>query len=160
MRARWLVPLALLAVPLVDIVLLVFLAGAIGWGMTVALVVLTGLLGMLLVRAEGRHTLSSLREKVRLGRVPADELLDGGLLIAAGVALLTPGVVTDAGGLLLAIPITRYPVREVLKRVVVRPYLDKRLDGLVTGGVWTDGFPDDEVYTVDSGSYRVNDDNR
>lgn len=161
MRARSLLPLILLLlIPLVDIVLLIFLAGAVGWEVTVALVVLTGLIGMLLVRAEGRHAISSLQRKVGRGQIPADELIDGGLLIAAGVALLTPGVVTDIGGLLLAIPITRYPVRKALKRFVVRPYLDSRLDGFVTGRAWTAGFPDDDVYTVESGSYRMNDDNQ
>ncbi|MFC6989295.1 FxsA family protein [Haloplanus sp. GCM10025708] len=161
MRLRWLFVLLLL-IPLSDALLLVLVADAVGWQVTVALVVLTGLLGMLLVRAEGRYTLQRLQEKLARGDVPTTELMDGGMLIAAGAFLLTPGLVTDTLGFLLAVPITRAPIRAVLRRFVVQPYLDRRSGGFVTGRVWTAGFPDDDygddVYDVDGGSYSVDDD--
>lgn len=135
---------ALLLIPLADALLLVVVADYIGWEATVLLVVLTGLVGMLLVRAEGRHTMGKLQRKLAVGQAPTTELLDGAFLIAAGAFLLTPGVVTDAIGFLFAIPLTRYPIRELLKRHVVVPYADKRMDGFVTGTVWTGGFPQDE----------------
>lgn len=140
MRTRTLMALLLL-IPLSDALLLVVVAQYINLVPTVALVVLTGLVGMLIVRAEGRHTLRSLQSKFAGGDLPTNEVMDGGLLIAAGAFLLTPGLVTDTIGFLLAIPVTRYPIREVLKRFVVKPYLDKRADGFVTGNVWTTGFP-------------------
>ncbi|WP_049980369.1 FxsA family protein [Halolamina rubra] len=142
MRLRYVIP-ALLLIPLSDALLLVVVADYLGWQATVLLVVLTGLVGMLLVRAEGRHTLARIQEKAARGEAPTDELLDGALLIAAGAFLLTPGVVTDALGFLLTIPPTRYPIRLLLKRFVVVPKLDERTDGFVTGGVWTSGFPND-----------------
>lgn len=163
MRLRYVIP-ALLLIPLSDALLLVVVADYLGWQATVALVVLTGLVGMLLVRAEGRHTLHSIQRKVARAEPPTDELLDGALLIAAGAFLLTPGVVTDALGFLLAIPLSRYPIRAALKRFVVVPTLDKKTGGFVTGTVWTSGFPqddssgDDDVYDLGSGSYRVDDD--
>jgi UPF0716 protein FxsA len=159
MRLRWVLA-ALLVIPLADAAMLVYVGGVLGWPATVALVVLTGLLGMLLVRAEGRHTLRSMAEGVERGEPPTDALLDGGLLIAAGAFLLTPGLVTDAVGFLLAVPVTRYPVREALKRYAVVPYVDARTDGFVTGRVWTGGFPDDEgdTFDLDPESYRVDDD--
>ncbi|MFB6122434.1 MAG: FxsA family protein [Haloferacaceae archaeon] len=173
MRLRWLFVLLLL-IPLSDALLLVLVADAVGWQVTVALVVLTGLLGMLLVRAEGRYTLRRLQEKLGRGDVPTTELMDGGLLIAAGAFLLTPGLVTDALGFLLAVPVSRAPIRAVLRRFVVQPYLDRRSGGFVTGQVWTAGFPDDahddgydvggttddDVYDVDGGSYSVDDDGK
>lgn len=140
MRFRYVLALLLL-IPLTDALLLVPIAQYLGLLPTVALVVLTGLVGMLLVRAEGRHTLRRLQERTVRGEAPTDELMDGALLIAAGAFLLTPGVVTDAIGFLLAIPLTRYPIREVLKRYVVIPKLDERTGGFVTGNVWTAGFP-------------------
>lgn len=143
MRARYVIA-ALLLIPLADALLLVVVADAIGWQATVLLVVLTGLVGMLLVRAEGRHTLRRLQERAARGEVPTDELLDGAMLVAAGAFLLTPGVVTDAIGFALAIPLTRYPIRAALKRWVVIPKLDAHTDGFVTGTVWTAGFPDDD----------------
>ncbi len=131
-------------IPLVDSIVLAFVASQVlGWVPTVLLVVLTGFVGVLLVQSEGRHTLRRMNEAVYAGRIPTDELLDGAFLIAAGAFLLTPGLVTDAIGLLFALPPTRYPLREALKRWVVTPYLDEKTGGLVTGRIYTSGFPND-----------------
>jgi len=152
---------ALLGIPLLDATFLVFVAGAIGGVETVLLVVLTGLVGMLLVRAEGRHTLRKLQRTVAGGEPPTDELLDGAFLIAAGAFLLTPGLVTDTLGFLFALSPSRIVFRELLSRYVVTPYLDERTDGFATGNVYgdddggsgtvfgdTDGFSDtvDEAF--------------
>jgi len=151
---KWLL-LALLAVPLVDALLLVVVADFLGWPATVLLVVLTALVGTLLVRAEGRNTLRRLSEKLRAGQPPTDELVDGGLLIAAGAFLLTPGLVTDLLGFLLVVPITRYPIRKLLKRRL-RGTLDERSGGFVTGNVYTGGFPNGDAGGVDpSDAYQV-----
>jgi UPF0716 protein FxsA len=147
----------LLLIPLFDAVLLVAVAGWIGAPLTVALVVLTALIGMLLVRAEGRHTARKVRERVKRGQLPGDELLDGALLIAAGAFLLTPGLVTDAVGLLLVVPVTRWPIRTALKRWLVVPYIDRKTGGIASGNVYVGGFPngadtdDSDVYDVGSG---------
>jgi UPF0716 protein FxsA len=167
-RTRWIIA-SLLLVPLLDALFLVVVSDFIGWQATVALVVLTALVGMLIVRAESRHTLRTLQRKVQTGELPTNELMDGGLLIAAGAFLLTPGLVTDTIGFLLAVPVTRYPLRELLKRFVVRPYLDRQMDGFATGAVWTAGFPQEEFNSggsqtssdyVDVDGGTVNDDNR
>ncbi len=154
---RWIF-FVLLVIPLMDILILIFVAGEIGVVATVALVVLTGLIGLLLVRAEGRHTIARLQQKVAQGAVPTDELLDGGLLIAAGAFLLTPGLVTDGIGLLLVLPPTRYLLRGGLKRWVVVPIADARTGGFVTGKVYTSGFPDEEgteTYDLGGDSYDI-----
>ena len=145
MRTRYLLALLLL-IPLVDSFVLVAIVGwgLLTWLQTIALVVLTGLIGMILVRAEGRNTLARFQRKLASGTPPTDELLDGGLLIASGAFLLTPGLVTDLIGFLLVLPPTRYPIRVALKRWVVVPYLDKQTGGLGSGEVWTFGFPDPE----------------
>lgn len=169
-RSRWAL-VALLLIPLADALLLVVVAGTLGWVPTVALVVLTALLGMLFVRAEGRHTIRGIKQKVAQGREPTDELIDGGLLIAAGAFLLTPGLVTDTVGFLLAIPPSRYVVRTALKRYVLAPYLDERTGGFVSGAVYTAGFPNrddaergadgtggDATVDLGSGEYSVDED--
>jgi UPF0716 protein FxsA len=152
---------ALLLIPLADALLLVVVADILGPLPTVLLVVLTALLGMIAVRAEGRHTLRRLQERLARGELPTDELLDGGLLIAAGAFLLTPGVVTDAIGFLLAVPVTRYPIRAVVKRLGSK-YVDVKTGGLASGAVYTGGFPDedagggeDSVYDVDPDAYDI-----
>ncbi|WP_434521962.1 FxsA family protein [Halorubrum sp. AS12] len=142
MRPRTLLAL-LLVVPLVDALFLIVVATRLGWPATVALVVLTAVLGMLLLRAEGRATLARIQRKAAQGKPPTDELLDGGLLIAAGAFLLTPGLVTDAVGFLLALPLSRVPIRLALKKYVVIPYLERETDGFLSGNVYIGGFPND-----------------
>jgi UPF0716 protein FxsA len=140
MRLRYLLAL-LLVIPLADALFLVVVADRLGWQITVALVVLTAILGMLLVRAEGRHTLARIQRKAAQGDPPTDELLDGAFLIAAGAFLLTPGLVTDAIGFLLALPPTRVPIRAAVKRFLVVPYLERRTGGFASGNVYIGGFP-------------------
>ena len=157
---------ALLLIPFLDAVLLAVIVtqfGFLNWVGMVLLVVLTGLVGMLLVRAEGRRTLRKMQRSMAQGEPPTNELLDGGLLIAAGAFLLTPGLVTDAIGFLLALPVTRMPIRAALKRFVIVPYADKKTGGFASGTVWTFGFPDDETTrdqpgSSDDGTYDLGDD--
>ncbi|WP_049997866.1 FxsA family protein [Halococcus sediminicola] len=150
----------LLLIPLFDMVVLVAVATQtpLGWVGAVALVVLTALIGMLLVRAEGRHTAQKIQSQIQRGSLPGDELLDGGLLIAAGAFLLTPGLVTDLVGLVLVVPVTRWPVRKAIKRWLVIPYLDRKMGGIASGVAYGGGFPDEEdTYDVDAESYEVHD---
>ncbi|WP_247728410.1 FxsA family protein [Halovivax limisalsi] len=166
---RWL--LALLAIPFLDAVLLgvlIVYVDVFGFLEMVALVVLTGLVGLLLVRAEGRRTLRKIQRSLAKGKAPTNELLDGALLIAAGAFLLTPGLVTDAIGFLIAIPLTRIPIRMLLKRTVVVPYIDRKANGFATGAVWTGGFPaggqaggdatDGSTVNLGADAYRVDSD--
>jgi UPF0716 protein FxsA len=133
----------LLLIPLLDAMLLAVLATQFPLTWIVALVVLTALVGMLLVRAEGRHTLSEIQRKLAGGELPTNELVDGGLLLVAGAFFLTPGLVTDLAALLLALPPTRYPVRLAVKKFIVTPYVDAKTGGFGSGGVYVGGFPGD-----------------
>lgn len=137
----------LLLIPLLDIVLLVAFADWVGAAPTVLIVVLTALLGMLLVRAEGRHTVRKIQRSLARGELPGDYFIDGGLLVAAAAFLLTPGLVTDLVGFLLVIPPTRYPLRLAAKRFVITPFIDSRTGGFATGGVYLGGFPDQKGST-------------
>jgi UPF0716 protein FxsA len=161
----------LLLIPLFDIVLLVAVAAWLGAVETVLLVVLTALVGLLLVRAEGRHTLAKIQRKVTSGESPKNELIDGGLLLVAGVMLLTPGLVTDLIGLILVVPPTRLPIRVATKRWVVDPYVDAKTRGFASGKVYTGGFPGGDAagqgqgqgqagdtYDVDDDAYDIDPD--
>ena len=143
----------LLLIPLLDAILLVFLiAGPLSLPLVVLLVVLTALVGMLLARFEGRHTVRKIRTKLAQGDPPTDELIDGGLLLVAGAFLLTPGLVTDLIGFLLVVPLTRYPVRTGLKRWVIVPYVDEKTGGFATGRVYIGGFPGGDTGPDDTGT--------
>ena len=83
--------LIFLAVPLVEIFLLIKVGNVIGAPWTIALVVLTALVGAWLVRLQGLSALNRVRQSAARGELPALELLEGLFLLAAGALLLTPG---------------------------------------------------------------------
>ncbi len=128
-------------IPLFDLVLLVAIAREIGFPATVALVVLTALVGVMLARFAGRRNLRKINASLRNGDIPTDHVLDGVIILVAGVLLLTPGVVTDVLALAGLFGPTRSPIREALKRWLIVPYVDSKSGGFVTGEVYTDGFP-------------------
>jgi UPF0716 protein FxsA len=101
-------------VPLVELFLLVKLGTVIGIGPTVLIVICTGVLGAWLARWQGLGVLRRLTEDLNQGRLPADALIDGLLILIAGAVLLTPGLITDALGFLLLVPQGRAAVRRAV----------------------------------------------
>jgi UPF0716 protein FxsA len=103
-----------IVVPLAELALLLEAGKVLGlWG-TLTLVVLTGVLGAALARMEGFKLLFDIRNDMSMGRMPTPRLVDGMLILSAGILLVTPGLLTDSAGFLLLIP----PFRNYLKRVV------------------------------------------
>lgn len=96
-----------IAVPLIEIAVFIQVGGLIGLWPTIALVLVTAVVGTSLLRAQGLATLSRAQASMQRGEMPLREVFDGACLLVAGVLLLTPGFVTDAMGLLLFLP----PVR-------------------------------------------------
>lgn len=107
--------LLFVAVPLAELAILVWLGRRLGLLPTVALVVLTGIVGAALARWQGLAALSGLRAALDAGRLPHREVVDGVLVLVAGAMLLTPGLLTDTAGFLLLVPALR---RRVGERVV------------------------------------------
>lgn len=113
-----------IALPLAELWILLRLSDAVGATNTVGIVVATGVVGAVLARRQGLATLSRVEESVRIGQSPGRTLVDGALVMAGALLLLTPGVITDAAGLFLLIPFTRPLVRDrvlayVRRRTVV-----------------------------------------
>lgn len=104
-------------VPLIELWLLLRIGAWIGAGPTFALVIVTGVAGATLARREGAHAWSAVQAELSAGRIPGRKLLEALLVLLAGVVLVTPGVVTDAVGLLLLVR----PVRsQLVKRLEER----------------------------------------
>ena len=112
--------LALVVVPLVEIYVLVQVGQLIGALPTVALLLVMSLLGAWLLRREGARTWAAFRRALGSGRVPAQEVADGALVVFGGALLLTPGFATDVFGLLCVLPPTRAVLRRLLTGVVAR----------------------------------------
>jgi UPF0716 protein FxsA len=109
--------LALIVVVIVvEIWVVIQVAHAIGALSTVALLILVSVVGAYLTKHEGFVVLRRLRAQLNAGRVPAAELVDGVLVLAAGVLLLVPGFVTAGVGLLILFPPTRALFRGYLRR--------------------------------------------
>jgi UPF0716 protein FxsA len=103
-----LVLLIFVVAPLGELYLLIEVGSAIGAITTIALTVFTAVLGGLLVRLQGVSVLLRVREMTARGEVPAIEMLEGAVLMLAGLLLLLPGFATDAlGFLLLVSPLRR-----------------------------------------------------
>lgn len=102
-------------VPLVELFLLVKLGTVIGIGPTVLIVITTGVLGAWLARWQGLGVLRRVSQDLNAGRLPADALIDGLLILIAGAVLLTPGLITDALGFGLLVPKSRTIVRRMIQ---------------------------------------------
>jgi UPF0716 protein FxsA len=115
-----LLPLILLfiAVPIVEIYVIIQVGQAIGALWTILLLVADSILGSMLMRAQGRAAWRRFNEAIAAGRVPAREVLDGVLVVFGGALLLTPGFVTDVFGLTFLLP----PTRAVIRRLLVRRF--------------------------------------
>ena len=108
--------LLFVGVPLMEILILIKLGEVMGFWATVLLVIGTGVLGATLARLYGLVVWQRIHRELELGRVPAEEMVDGALLFVGGVVLLTPGLLTDIAGFLLLIPFTRAWVKTWIKR--------------------------------------------
>jgi UPF0716 protein FxsA len=99
--------LLFIVLPLLDLVLLVRLAPALGIVGTVALVFMMGALGVAMARRQGQVVVQRFQQALASGRVPEGGILDGVLALVGAVFLITPGVITDVLGLLLMVPFLR-----------------------------------------------------
>jgi UPF0716 protein FxsA len=102
-------------VPLAELALLIWIGTHSVWWLPIGLVILTGIAGAVLMRQQGWQTSARMRGELRSGRIPADAMIDGFLLVAAAIFLIAPGVLTDVVGIALLLP----PVRGAVKRGVI-----------------------------------------
>jgi UPF0716 protein FxsA len=111
------------AVPLIEIALFIQVGGLIGLWPTLAIVVLTAILGTALVRHQGTRAIGDLRHSFETLNDPGTPLAHGAMILLAGALLLTPGFFTDAMGFVLLIPGARSALmRWVAARVQVKRF--------------------------------------
>ena len=107
-------------VPIVELALLIELGSHIGSLTTVALVMITGAAGAALARSQGLLVFQRLRSSIGQGQSPGDALIDGVLILAGGLLLLTPGILTDGLGFSALLPPSRQLIRSALKVAISR----------------------------------------
>lgn len=109
-----------IAVPVVELWLILEVGSMIGAGPTIALLLADSLLGAWLVRSQGSAVWVRFRGAAESGRIPANEAVDGGLVILGGTLLLLPGFLSDIVGLAFVLPPTRKLFRGRAMRFVMR----------------------------------------
>ncbi len=103
-------------VPLAELFILIEIGSHIGALNTVLLVLMSAMLGVLLARRQGLRTLQQIQLNLSQGQIPAEELIDGVLILFGGILFVTPGVLTDLFALILLFPFTRTYFKRWLRR--------------------------------------------
>lgn len=133
--------IAFVLVPLAELYLLLWISRWLGFWPTVALTLLTGVVGGSLAKREGFRVLRQWQTALDRLERPAAGLVEGVLVLIGGAFLLTPGVLTDVGGVLLLLPSTRRWVAARVKQRVDR-YIERHV--VVMRGAGSAPFPADE----------------
>jgi len=112
---KWLIGM-LIVIPALEIALFILSGKLIGVWSTVALIVLTGMMGVWLAKRQGLAVMEEAKRELFDGRLPSGAILDGICVFIGGVLLLTPGFLTDAVGVFLLLPSTRSIVKPYIAR--------------------------------------------
>jgi len=112
-------------VPVTELYLLIEVGKKIGTLTTISIIIFTGILGAYLVKHQGFMILRKIQNDLNEGTIPEDSLIQGVIILAGGILLLTPGFITDIVGFIFLIPASRN---------VVKKYLLKWLKGKIKEG--------------------------
>ncbi len=121
------------AIPILELILLVRIGEMVGLWPTLALVLFTGAAGAALARAEGTRVFFQFQKELAQGRLPGQPLLDGISVLVGGAFLLTPGILTDIAGLLLLFPPTRRWAQRRVRSRLERRIREGTLNVMVMG---------------------------
>jgi UPF0716 protein FxsA len=102
---------------IVEVSALVALTSAVGIGWTIIAVAAAFVVGLILAGSQARRALGQLRRGVRS---PGGAVADGALIALGTVAVVIPGLVSSAIGLLMLLPPIRAVLRPVLTLVAAR----------------------------------------
>ena len=119
-RWPWLLLLAFVVLPVLEIYAIIQVGQVIGAWWTVLLLIADAVVGSWLVKREGARAWRALRDALGSGRMPAKELADGVLIVIGGTLMISPGFVTDVVGFALILPFTRPVARRLLTTVVAK----------------------------------------
>ena len=99
--------LLIIAVPTVEIFLMIKIGQNIGALSTITLIFLTAIIGMYFAKLEGINTLRSGINNLYKNKIPIYEIISGASIALGAMLLIIPGFMTDFFGFLLLIPFTR-----------------------------------------------------
>lgn len=127
--------------------------------LTIGIILFTGFVGAWLAKQQGLSTIQKIQASLAANKIPAAELVDGGMILFAAALLLTPGILTDAFGFSLLIPPCRAVYRSLLKKFFPKNIVQvHNSNPFQQNGSNSQYDHDSDV--VDGTSKPVNDDNR
>ena len=137
--------LLLIAVPIIEIAVAIWVASEIGWLNTIGLLIVLSIIGLWVVKRQGMGIVMTLQEMAQRREKPGKALMDRFLILLGGVLLVIPGFVTAVIGCLLFLP----PVRAALRGMAAA-----RVQKKVAAGKWAFGTVAGFVQDVDSTEVR------
>ncbi len=108
--------LFLAILPILEIYTLLKVGPYLGAFKTLVLLVTSGVVGATLARIQGLLVAQKMQESLNRGLMPAQELVDGFLLLVAGILFIIPGFLSDIVAIFLLIPWTRMLIKFILKK--------------------------------------------
>ena len=125
-----LIIILLIAIPLVEIFLIIKVGHIIGAFNTIILIIFTAITGIYYAKLEGLNTLRSGFNQLIKNEIPVYELVSGATLAIAAFLLILPGFLTDFIGFVLIIPYTR----KILFRFIAVKFSKKKFtSGYIEG---------------------------
>ena len=112
-------------VPLLELFVLIKVGSAIGALMTVALLILGGVLGVFLMRMAGISTVLNARSMIERGQLADTKMLNSVLLALSGLLFFLPGFLSDIAALVLLLG----PARRAMGSVLVARFKPPMRDG-------------------------------
>lgn len=108
--------LALVIVPTLELALLIWAGGKIGFFVTLAIILATGFAGAFLAKKQGLKAIRDIQDALNNFQAPTDQLLNAAFVLVGGVLLLTPGFISDAIGFSMLFQ----PAQKLYKPLVYR----------------------------------------
>ena len=99
--------LFIIAIPAIEIYLMIKVGGMIGALNTIFLIFFTAVTGIYFAKMAGLSALQSGFNQLIKNEIPIYEIISGAALAFAALLLIIPGFLTDLIGFLLIIPVTR-----------------------------------------------------
>jgi UPF0716 protein FxsA len=90
--------LLFILIPIIEIAIFITVGSNIGILKTIAIILITALAGIYLVRKQGLNLLFNAQRNLSQGVMPTEEIKGGIFLLISGLLLITPGFFTDCFG--------------------------------------------------------------
>lgn len=133
-----------IAVPVIELWLILQVGSMIGVVPTIAVLLIDSLIGSYLLRTQGSKVWKDFRRTTDAGRIPTTQVVDGFLVVMGGTLLLLPGFISDFVGLALILP----PSRKLLRGRLIG-FVSKRAKVSFAGPAFTGSTRDSDTRVRD-----------